>query len=92
MRIPKSGDYLQFHQKYHLLSINVVLDPGTMCKIMRVLYREHSSGFSEEVDCILILAVQTKDSLKFIKLNYGFYADKTSIIPAGKATKLLYDK
>jgi hypothetical protein len=59
---------------------------------MRVLYKEHSSGFSEEVDCMLILAIEAKDQLKFIKLNYGFYAKKTSLIPGGKATTLLYNK
>lgn len=92
MKIPKPGDFVQFHQKYHLLSQNVVLEAGTMCKIMKVEFREHNSGLSEEVDCIMIIAVPGKDKLKFIKLDYGFYADKTSIITATKATTLLYEK
>ena len=92
MRIPKSGDFLQFHQQYHLLSDNSMLEVGTICKIMKVEFREHSSGFSEEVDCILIISIPTKDTLKFIKVNYGHYASKTSIIPATKATTLLYEK
>lgn len=92
MKIPKAGDFLQFHQKYHLLSVNVVLEPGTMCKIMKVQFQEHNSGFSEEVDCFLVLAIPTKDKLRFIKLDYGFYAEQSSIIPATKATTLLYEK
>ena len=91
MRIPNSGDYLKFNQKYHLLSANVVLETDTLCKILQINYEEHQ-GFSEEVDCIVILAVETKDKLRFIKLDYGFYADKTTIIPATKATTLLYEK
>lgn len=92
MKIPRRGDYLKFHHKYHLLSANVVLEAGTMCKIVKVEYLNHNSGFSEEVDCIMVLAIPTVEKLRFIKLDYGFYADKTSIIPAGKATTLLYEK
>lgn len=88
----KEGDYLLFNVKFHLLSVDIVLEPGTMFEIMKVEFREHRSLLSEEVDCFVVIAVPTKGRLRFIKLDYGFHADKTSIIPDGKARNLLFKK